>query len=224
MPFVEKSAYRYMQFDPENYPIKDFKFQASSSLGIIAREYEVSQLIQLMQTVSPDSPVYVPLLNSIVDNMNLANREELMSVLEQAAEPDPKQVQMQEQMEQQQLQFQAAQSNLLNSQAEDAKAGAQKKATETALMPQELEISRIKAVTANIQKGDGDDKEFEKRLKISDAMLRERTVKAKEDQVRQMAQQQQGNQQAAQALQQRMQRGGPQRPPGPPAPGPMTNG
>ncbi len=46
IPRVQKVAHRYMQFDPERYPAQDFKFVASSSLGIIAREYEVTQLVQ----------------------------------------------------------------------------------------------------------------------------------------------------------------------------------
>ena len=61
IPFVKKSACRYMQYSPELYPAQDFKFVASSSLGIIAREYEVTQLVQLLQTMSPESPMY-PLL------------------------------------------------------------------------------------------------------------------------------------------------------------------
>ena len=48
IPFVEKAAWRYMQFDPESYPVSDYKFVATSSLGIIAREYEVTQLTQLL--------------------------------------------------------------------------------------------------------------------------------------------------------------------------------
>ena len=31
IPFVKKAAYRYMQFDPEGYPVADYKFNASSS-------------------------------------------------------------------------------------------------------------------------------------------------------------------------------------------------
>ena len=56
IPFVKKAAYRYMQFDPENYPVADYKFNASSTLGIIAREYEVTQLVQLLQTMDRQSP------------------------------------------------------------------------------------------------------------------------------------------------------------------------
>jgi len=51
LPFVTKAAHRYMQFDPENYPVADYKFIPTSTLGIIAREYEVTQLVQLLQTL-----------------------------------------------------------------------------------------------------------------------------------------------------------------------------
>ena len=58
LPFVTKAAHRYMQFDPENYPVADYKFVATSTLGIIAREYEVSQLVQLLQTCSGQPCVF----------------------------------------------------------------------------------------------------------------------------------------------------------------------
>jgi hypothetical protein len=89
IPFVQKAAYRYMQFEPELYPVADYKFHTSSSLGIIAREYEVTQLVQLLQTMSPDQPMYPKLVTSIIDNMNLSNREELIATLEQANQPNP---------------------------------------------------------------------------------------------------------------------------------------
>ena len=89
IPFVQKAAYRYMQFEPELYPVADYKFHTSSSLGIIAREYEVTQLVQLLQTMSPDTPMYPKLVMSIIDNMNLSNREELIATLEQANQPNP---------------------------------------------------------------------------------------------------------------------------------------
>ena len=42
LPFIEKAAWRYMQFDTENYPVGDYKFHCEGSLGLIGREYEVS--------------------------------------------------------------------------------------------------------------------------------------------------------------------------------------
>ena len=45
-----------------------------------------------------------------------------------------------------------------------------------------MEIDRIRAVSANLNVGDADDKEFEKRLKISEQLLKEREVAVKENQ------------------------------------------
>tara|TARA_R100001163_G_C5064632_1_gene202291 strand:- start:445 stop:2526 length:2082 start_codon:yes stop_codon:yes gene_type:complete len=180
IPFVTKAAHRYMQFNPERYPVADYKFHTSSSLGIIAREYEVTQLVQLLQTMQPDSPMYSQLIMSIVDNMNLANREELVAALQQANQPDEQAQQAQQQAQQAQLAFQASQTAALQGQATESQARAQKLAAEASVVPQELEIDRIKAVTTNLQAGDADDKEFQKRLKISEQLLKEREVAVKE--------------------------------------------
>jgi hypothetical protein len=179
IPFVRKAAYRYMQFDPERYPVSDYKFVASSSLGIIAREYEVTQLVQLLQTMSPESPLYPALIESIVDNMNLANREELIARLQQAAQPDPQAQQMQQMQAQAQMAMQQAQTEAFKGQAADFNARAQKNAAEAALAQFEAETDRIKAVSTNVTEGDADDKEFEKRFKIAELLLKEQSIKGK---------------------------------------------
>ena len=183
IPFVQKAAWRYMQFEPELYPVADYKFNTSSSLGIIAREYEVTQLVQLLQTMSPDTPMYPKLVMSIIDNMNLSNREELIATLEQANQPNPEAQQMAQAAQQAQIAFQQSQTAALNGQAQESAARAQKLAVEAQAIPQELEIDRIKAATTNLKAGDADDKEFEKRLKISEQLLKEREVAVKEGNV-----------------------------------------
>jgi len=173
------AACRYMQFDPENYPVKDYKFNTTSTLGIIAREYEVTQLVQLLQTMSQESPLYNTLIQSIIDNMNLSNREELMAKLaeaEQASQPTPEQQQMQQAVQQAQMAFQQSQTAALNGQAVESEARAQKIAVETQLAPQELQIDQIKAVTANLQAGDQDDKEFERRMRVAQTFLKEKEI------------------------------------------------
>ncbi len=182
IPFVTKAAHRYMQFNPEKYPVADYKFHTSSSLGIIAREYEVTQLVQLLQTMKPDSPMYSQLIMSIVDNMNLSNREQLVQALQQANQPNPQAQQMAMAAQQAQIEFQQSQTAALQGQAVESQARAQKLLTDAQAVPQELEIDRIKAVSANLNVGDADDKEFEKRLKISEQLLKEREVAVKETQ------------------------------------------
>ena len=123
IPFVTKAAHRYMQFNPERYPVADYKFHTSSSLGIIAREYEVTQLVQLLQTMKPDSPMYSQLIMSIVDNMNLANREELLAALQQANQPNPQAQQMAMVAQQAQIEFQQSQTAALQGQLLSHKLG-----------------------------------------------------------------------------------------------------
>lgn len=179
IPMVQKTAWRYMQFNPELYPAQDFKFVPTSSLGIIAREYEVTQLVQLLQTMSPDSPMYPMLIESIVENMNLSKREEMIARLRQSQQPTPEQQQqqqMQQQMAQQQAQFalakEQATAQALQAQAQEAQARAQKYNAESQVEQYNAETQRIKAVSVNLDQGDADDKEFEKRMRLAELTLK----------------------------------------------------
>jgi hypothetical protein len=179
LPFVSKAAYRYMQFDPESYPVEDYKFNATSTLGIIAREYEVTQLVQLLQTMKQDSPIYPVLIQSIIENMNLSNREELIASMQEAQQPNPEEQQMAQAAQQAQMEFQQSQTAALMAQASESQARAGKYAIETQLAPEELEIDKISAITRNLQAGDQDDKEFERRMRVADVLLKESAIEGK---------------------------------------------
>jgi hypothetical protein len=200
IPFVKKAAYRYMQFDPENYPVADYKFNASSTLGIIAREYEVTQLVQLLQTMQQDSPIYNTLIQSIIDNMNLSNREELLAAMAQAMEPNPQAQQMAMQTQQAQMQFQQAQTAVLTSQAQESQARASKLAAEAAVVPEELQIEKINAITRNLKEGDQEDKEFERRMRVAETLIKREATQGKTNANRQ------GTTSPAQSDQQSLQR------------------
>jgi hypothetical protein len=174
IPFVTKAAHRYMQFEPEEYPVADYKFLASSTLGIIAREYEVTQLVQLLQTMKQDSPVYNTLIQSIVDNMNLSNREELVQALAQASQPNPQAQQEAQARLQSEIAFQQAQTQSLQASAMESQARAQKYVAEVEQMPAELQLDAIKAANTNLSAGTQDDKEFERRVKIAELMIKEK--------------------------------------------------
>ena len=212
LPFVAKAAYRYMQFDPENYPVADYKFNATSTLGIIAREYEVTQLVQLLQTMKQDSPIYPVLIQSIIENMNLSNREELIASMTKAQEPDPQQQQMAQMAQQAQMEFQQSQTAALMAQAAESQARAGKYGIETQLAPQELEIEKISAITRNLQAGDQDDKEFERRLRVAEIALKETELTDK----RSMAEANKKSGEKEQALFDSLMSDGPPSPPSPP--------
>ena len=176
IPFIQKAAWRYMQYNPDQYPVGDYKFIPSSSLGIIAREYEVSQLVQLLQTMPADSPMYPEIIQSVVDNMNLSNRETLIAKLKEAAVPDPV-AQAAAQMDNQQKQAYIA---VLQGQAQESAARASKISTETELLPIAAETDRLKVLSTNLQDGDQDEKEFAQRAKLAELVLKEREIVSKE--------------------------------------------
>ena len=175
MPFVEKAAWRYMQFEPELFPVNDYKFIATSTLGIVAREYEVAQLVQLLQTMPQDSPVYPIIMQSVIDNMNITNREDLIQTMIQAQQPNPEQQQMQQALAEEDRAFKNSQTAALNAQAAESNARAQKIALEARGVPVELETARIKAV-ASSQTASESDKDFEKRMRLANLALDEKKL------------------------------------------------
>lgn len=180
IPMIEKTAWRYMQFDPDNYPVSDYKFVPSSSLGVIAREYEVTQLVQLLQTLGQNSPMYPMLVSAVIDNMGLTNREELMAQLAQVSQPDPAAQQAAQQQQQLQLALAQAQLELVQAQTMEAQARAQKYSIEAQLEPEVVKAKMAAAISTNLQAGNADDAEFEKRAKIADLMLKEADIKSNE--------------------------------------------
>ena len=176
IPFVRKSAFRYMQFDPENYPVKDYIFTAYSSLGAMAREYEVNQLTQMLQMLPPDSPAHSAVVKAIIDHLNITNRGEIMDAIDAAAQPNPEAQQQAQQQQQMQMALTQGQVQLLNSQAAESQSRAEKYNVEAQLYPQEL---TLKYADAN---NDGQmDKDFEKRIKMAELLLKEQELQIKQD-------------------------------------------
>jgi len=169
-----------MQFDPERYPSVDMNFVPTATLGIIAREYEQQQFIGLLQTLGADTPVLPILLKGIVGNSSLSNRMELIAKLDEMMQPNPQQQQMQQQ--QAELAMQAAQASIAvqTTQAEENKANAIKLAVEAQLMPQEVQAKMSASLTKNLpNEDDANQREFDKRVKIADLMLKEADIKNK---------------------------------------------
>jgi hypothetical protein len=180
IPFINKAAFRFMQFDPERYPSVDMNFLPTATLGIIAREHEQQQFIGLLQTLGPNTPVLPIILKGIIQNSSLSNRFEMIAALEQMSQPNP-QAQEMEQMKTQ-LALQAAQAQIAvdTTQAEQNRAEANKLNIETQLMPQELQTRALAAATKNLpQQSDANQVEFDKRVKIAELMLKEADIKNK---------------------------------------------
>jgi hypothetical protein len=180
IPFIKKAAFRYMQFDPERYPSVDMNFIPTATLGIIAREYEQQQFIGLLQTLGAETPVLPILLKGIIGNSSLSNRMELIAKLDEMMQPNPEAQQMQQ--AQQQLAIQAAQANIAvqTTQAEQNRAEATKLSVEAQLLPQEIQAKNLSSITKNLpNEDDANQREFDKRVKIAELMLKEADIKNK---------------------------------------------
>ena len=198
IPMVKKVAYRYMQFDPDRYPMQDFKFTTLSSICAIAKEHEQQQLIGLIQTLGPNSPIVPDLLRSIIGTSSLLNKEELMMQLDQMSQPNPQEQEMQQQQAQLQMSLVQAQANELNARAQEsaadaqeAQARAQKLMTETSLLDDKAKIDLIRTLTANINTKDKN--EFDKRVKTAEMILKERSIDSNEKIVNMQMQAKQSN-------------------------------
>ncbi len=193
IPLVRKSAFRYMQFDPDNYPVQDYTFVPFSTLGAMAREYEVAQLGQILQVTPPDSPAHGAVVQSIIEHLNVGNRESIVAAIEAGNQPNPQEQQMAQMKMQIEQSIAQGQVQLLNAQAAESNSRAQKYSTESQLAPTELTLKY------SDQNNDGKlDADFEKRVKTAELLLKERDIAVKEKaqqanpeaQLRQMMQEQ----------------------------------
>ena len=174
IPLVRKAANRYMQFDPDNYPVRDFTFVPFSSLGAMAREYEVAQLSQILQVIPADSPAHGAVITSIIDHLNVGNREQIIAAIEAGNQPNPQEQQAAMQKMQQEMAVTQGQVALLNAQAAESQSRANKYATESQLAPHELTLKY------SDQNNDGKiDPDFEKRFKVAELLLKEKEVNAR---------------------------------------------
>ena len=124
IPLINKCMYRKIQFDIDRYPVTDYKFVPYSTMGIMAKELEMTQMVSMLQTIPPDSPAYNIILLALFQNSSIHNRDQIVNALMQGDETDPQMEQMQQmgmQLEMQQLEANV-QKTLAEAKAEEARA------------------------------------------------------------------------------------------------------
>ena len=174
IPFVEKAAWRFMQFNPEEFPVKDWKFIPSSTLGMLAREVEQLQIINLLKTLGSDNPITPILIQGVIANSSLPNKTGLLQQIAQATAPNPQQQQMQQMAIQLQMQDAQAKVEKTMSEVQVNKTMAAKNVVDIQTKPQETQAKLMTAISTNLP--NEDDKiaaEFDRRVKIAELMLKE---------------------------------------------------
>lgn len=175
VPLIKKAAYRFMQFDPERYPASDYKFIPMATLGIVAREYEQQQLIALLQTLGPDTPVLPMILKGIIASSSLPNRAEMIMQLEQMSQPSPEQQQAAQMQTQLTMAKAEAEIKVLEANAAKNMADAQKTSVEAQLAPEETKAKIVSALTNNLNETN-ESQDFQNRVKLAELMLKEKEI------------------------------------------------
>jgi len=182
VPFITKVAHRFMQFAPEEFPVADYKFVAHSSLGNLAKEVEQLQFMNLLKTLGPNSPVVPLLLDGIISNSSLDNKEIIKEVLTQSRQQQQQQSQQQQQMIMANTQ---ADIQLKQSEAQANMASAQKDQVDAQMMPQEIQAKLMTALATNLpSESDEKEKEFKRREATAKLMLKQQEIKIKEQDMR----------------------------------------
>jgi hypothetical protein len=179
MPFIYKASYRYMQFDSERYPTVDMNFVPTATLGILAREFEQQQLIGLLQTLGPNTPVLPLILKGILQNSSLTNRGELIETLNKMSQPDPKAQETQAAQQQMQMELLQAQIADLQAKAQKSTAEAQKALVDAQVAPQLAQAKIVSALSTNLDE-DNESKDFANRVKMTELMLKEEDIRSNE--------------------------------------------
>ena len=154
IPMINKTVWRKIQFDNERYPAIDFKFKPYSSLGIMAKELETTQMVQLLSMTPQGSPAFFVILTSIFENSSLSNRQQLVQAIQQMMQPNPeeqqvKQIEMQKSMLE--LEELKAEINKIYAEAQKLQVDAGDKSSNEALAKKQLELAEKMVKIKGIQ-------------------------------------------------------------------------
>lgn len=136
-PFIKKAMIRYMQFSPSRYK-KDYEFRVRGTMGIVAKEFEQSNLTALLSVVPPDTPSYNVILRSVIELSNSPKRDEIIAQLEEMEKPNPQQQQLEQEM--QMLQVEAQREAVKEQKLENIKTQAEIKKIQAEIQEIQMEI------------------------------------------------------------------------------------
>lgn len=142
-PLIKKSYLAYQVLNPQRYP-KNQVFKVNTSMSIMAREFEQTQMTNLLAIIPPQSPAFNVILRAIAENYSGPSRQMFVQAIEQMMQPNPQQQQMQQQM--QQIQMEGAMAEVAKLKAE-----VQKISTEPMLTMAKAQETHAKAQAVPVQ-------------------------------------------------------------------------
>jgi len=132
IPMINKALWRKIQFDVDRYPINDYKFVPYSTMGIMAKELEMQQMVQMLQSISKDSPAFDVILLALFQNSSIHNRDQIVQALIEGNQANPELEELKKITTQLQIQQAQAEIQKTLAEAEEEKAKAVKWTAEAA--------------------------------------------------------------------------------------------
>jgi len=132
IPMINKALWRKIQFDVDRYPINDYKFVPYSTMGIMAKELEMQQMVQMLQSISKDSPAFDVILLALFQNSSIHNRDQIVQALIEGNQANPELEELKKIITQLQIQQAQAEIQKTLAEAEEEKAKAVKWTAEAA--------------------------------------------------------------------------------------------
>lgn len=175
-PLVQKMMWRYVQFHPE-FP-QDFKFTVRGTLGVMAREVEAQQQIQMLSLVPNESRPFMALLKSVFDNSASPHKNEVIAAIDSMLNPSEEEKQQQQMMQQLQMAQVKADADKKSAEAEEAQGKAREAIAKAKLAEAQAQMAPLE-VAAQFQKNETDQREvaaFEQQNAISDKGMQLKTV------------------------------------------------
>ncbi len=80
-PLIRKVAQRFQEFVPE-YPLGSADFKVYGTLGIMAREFEQTQLTQMLNALPP-GPQSLLIMRAVIDNSSLVEKDGMIQIVDQ---------------------------------------------------------------------------------------------------------------------------------------------
>jgi hypothetical protein len=161
IPMINKAVWRKIQFDVERYPVVDYKFVPYSTMGIMAKELEMQQMVSMLQSIPKDSPAFDTLLLAVFQNSSMHNRDQIVNSLMQGMQPNPQQQQMQQMQMQLDMEQKKADIQKTLAEAQDEQASAMNRAADAGMkQPSEIDVQerllKLQKELASIEKTKAD--------------------------------------------------------------------
>lgn len=183
---ITKSLWRYMQFDPMRYP-QDMKFKVNGTIGLMAREVENQQLVQMLGFVPPESPAHGLIVQALFENTNSAEKDTLKQAIQQMNQPpseeEKQMAQMQKQLQLKMMQLEVAEKEAVVAKLQ-AEAAYKEAQAQHELIDADLEDDRLEIAAANAATGAEKARQTARQNEIAAARVlveREKARKEKKD-------------------------------------------